>query len=186
MSWTSEELEKLKNRDTRAFEKLYESYKTKIYNFFVIKSGGNQDLACELLSETFYSALNSVSTLKNTNNIQGWIFQIAVRRFNDYLRSSYRAGDSVNIDDIVKSAPDDTEKELIEKEKIALLYVALDKLKPVYRDILTMKYFEDRSEKEIADKIKKSVGAVEGLLFRARQSLKKELGNCSDLFMEGL
>ena len=78
------------------------------------------------------------------------------------------------------------EEEMIEKEKIAVLYIALDRIKPEYRDVLEMKYFNDRSEKEIAAAVGKSVGAIEGLLYRARQALKKELGSNAELFSEGL
>ena len=183
MSWTLEEFEKLKNCDTRTFEKLYEMYKNKIYSYFMVKTGRDQDLSSELLSETFFSAINSVSKLKNCTNIQGWLFQIAVRKFNDHLRSVYKTATSDYIEYYSDPTPDKSH-ELIENEKIEVLYMALDKIKPLYCEVLSMKYLKGASEKEIALKTGKSVGAIEGLLFRARQALKKELGSHSDLFAE--
>ena len=90
MTWTEEEFEKLKSGDTRTFEKLYNLYRDKLYKFFVMKTRGDQDLACELLSETVYSAIQAVRTLSSCKNIQGFLFQIAVRRYNDHLRRIYR------------------------------------------------------------------------------------------------
>ena len=186
MMWTEEEFEKLKNGDTRAFEKLYDLYKDKLYRFFIVKTGGDQDLACELLSQTVYSAIQAVRTLTSCKNLQGLLFQIAVRRYNDHLRRTYRSAGSDMMESFSDTSAAGREEEIIEKEKIAVLYIALDRIKPEYREILEMKYFNDRSEKEIAAAVGKSVGAIEGLLYRARQALKKELGSNAELFSEGL
>ena len=184
MLWNDEEFEKLRNGDTRTFEKLYDLYKDRLYKFFVVKTGGDHDLACELLSETIYSAIQCVRTLKDARNIQGLLFQIAIRRYNDHLRRAYRSAGSECIDSFPDTASEGRDEALIEKEKFTLLYTALERLKPEYRGILEMKYFNDRSEKEIAAEIGKSVGATEGLLYRARQALKNELGRNNDLFTE--
>ena len=186
MSWSEEEFEKLRNRDTRAFEKLYGMYKGKLYGYFLAKSGNDQDLAAELLSETFFSAINSIHTLKSASNIQGWLFQIAVRRYNDFLRNAYRTVGSDQAIDEAPSQERDAEMKVLEDEKIALLHDALGRLKPAYREILEMKYFAGMSEKDIASRIGKSIGAAEGLLFRARQALKKEMGSHAEYFREGI
>ena len=185
MTWTEEEFEKLKSGDTRTFEKLYNLYRDRLYKFLVMKTGGEDDLACELLSETVYSAIQAVRTLTSCKNIQGFLFQIAIRRFNDHLRRAYRSAGSDAIEAFSDTSSEGHEAEIIEKEKIAVLYCALDRLKAEYREVLELKYFSDRSEKEIASAIGKSVGATEGILYRARQALKKELGPDSDLFIEG-
>jgi RNA polymerase sigma-70 factor (ECF subfamily) len=60
-------------------------------------------------------------------------------------------------------------------EKLLMIKAAMDKLKPAYKEILNLKYTEKKSQKEIADILKKSRSSVESLIFRAKEALKKEL-----------
>ena len=57
----------------------------------------------------------------------------------------------------------------------SIVHRALRKLKPEYRQILWLIYFEDFSNKEAAAVMKKSVHNVETLVYRARKSLKSQL-----------
>jgi RNA polymerase sigma-70 factor (ECF subfamily) len=51
----------------------------------------------------------------------------------------------------------------------------LNKLKPEYRQVLWLLYFEDLQYKEISIIMNKSVHATQMLATRAREALKKEL-----------
>ena len=48
-------------------------------------------------------------------------------------------------------------------------------LKPEYRQVLWLVYFEGFSSREASSVMKKSVHGIETLLYRARRSLKSEL-----------
>ena len=61
-----------------------------------------------------------------------------------------------------------------ETEKI-MVHQALEKLKPEYRQILYLKYFEDFSNEQAAKIMRKSKHQIENLVYRARLSLKAEL-----------
>lgn len=49
------------------------------------------------------------------------------------------------------------------------------KLKPEYRQVLWLIYFEELSNKEVASIMKKSAHSVEALAYRVRKSLKLQL-----------
>ena len=51
----------------------------------------------------------------------------------------------------------------------------MNKLKPEYRQVLWLVYFEEMSNKEAAAVMKKSVHNIEVLVSRARKSLRKQL-----------
>ena len=51
----------------------------------------------------------------------------------------------------------------------------MEKLKPDYQQVLWLTYFEELSNKETADVMKKSVHGIETLVYRARNALKKQL-----------
>jgi RNA polymerase sigma-70 factor (ECF subfamily) len=52
-----------------------------------------------------------------------------------------------------------------------MLRVVVEKLKPKYRDLVEMRYFEELSYEEIAVKTGLPLGTVKAQLFRAREFL---------------
>ena len=172
MKLSSEELKLLKKRDAEILKRIYETYKNKLLNYFLIKTNGNRQIAEELVSDTFYSAIVSAPSLKKGNNVMGWLFTIANRRFTDYLRNIYKN----------KKIFTASETELLSKEievennlktDVTLVLIGMDLIKPEYRKILNMKYIEKKKYTEMADELKISEDAVRGKLERARSALKK-------------
>lgn len=179
-------LKKIKNRDPSIFEKIFKEYGDKVYNFLIIKVNGNKNVAEDLLSETFISAIKSAPGLKNINKIQSWLLQIALKRFYDHLRKKFR--EQKHLESNKNMISWDSEEKIendIENEKKLMLNIALDKIKPIYKDILVLMYIEERSRKEISQTFNKSLSSIENLLYRAREALKKELKKISKDFTSG-
>lgn len=183
MDLTKKEFEQLKHGEPEIFKRLYYHYKDKLYNFFMLKSNRNIDLAEELLSDTFSSALTAVGTLKNMRNINGWIFQIAQRRFYDYLRKKYRDEKHiVEAEHEEIGTGDEIVEQIDRKTRALVMKTALDNLKPRYKEMITMKYLEEKSLKDIAAQLHITETAVKSVLKRARKALKNEMMNISTLF----
>ena len=70
---------------------------------------------------------------------------------------------------------DKLSEELHTKEQLLLVNVAMENLKPLFKDVLKLKYIEEKSQNEIAGIVNKSVSAVETLLVRAKKQLRIEL-----------
>jgi RNA polymerase sigma-70 factor (ECF subfamily) len=70
---------------------------------------------------------------------------------------------------------DSPEQEYIRDSKKVLVNKVLNKLKPEYRQVLWLHYFEDMQYKEIAIIMNKSVHATQMLACRAKEALKNEL-----------
>ena len=175
MKLTEAEFQRLKNGDPRLFEKIYKNYKDKVYSFLFIKANSNRDVADDILSDTFYSALLSISKLENKERIQSWLLTIANRRFSDYLRKLYQEEKCKNSINIQEDCSDCVMEKLLENEKVLLFDLAMDRIKPDYKKILKMKYIEKKSQLKIAEVLDKKIVAVQGILYRARESLKNEL-----------
>ena len=62
-----------------------------------------------------------------------------------------------------------------DNEKVIMLDLAMNNIKPRYKKILELKYIEKKSQKDIAKLLNKSRSSVESLIYRAREELKKEL-----------
>ena len=55
------------------------------------------------------------------------------------------------------------------------MHKLLKKLKPEYRQVLWLVYFENFSNKDVAAVMRKSVHNIETLVYRARKALKSQL-----------
>lgn len=175
MNLSAEEFKKLKNKDPEVLEKLYKECRDKIYNFIIVRTNGNREAAEEIFGETIYSIIKSVSNIKSDKNILGWMFQIAKRRLYDYIKKNKKDENNVEFLNDISASEDNIIEELLDKEKLLMTNIAMDSIKPEFKEILELKYINDMSQKEIAKKLNKSVSAIENMLYRAREALKNEL-----------
>ncbi len=111
--------------------------------------------------------------------------QIANRRYYDHIRALYR--DKRKIDKIKEHQTIFTEGDkaftsIEKREKVLILNMAIDDLKPEYSEVLRMKYIEEKSLIDITKAVGKSFKTRESLLYRARQALKKKMGKLFNEF----
>ncbi|MBN1523891.1 MAG: RNA polymerase sigma factor [Spirochaetales bacterium] len=174
--FTEQEFSRFKNRDNGVLEQVFHEYNERLFNYLVIKVNGDTHLAEELLSDTFHSIIVSAPKLKDSKRLYSWMLTIADRRFMDMLRKKYRRRKHETEAELEQAAGNvHIEKEYEENEKVIMMQTAMEQLKPVYREILTFKYFDNLPQTEIAKKTGKTESSVESLLFRARNALKKQL-----------
>lgn len=121
------------------------------------------------------------------------LLKLALKRPNFDGRSSfktwlYRIGRNVTYDSLRKKAPpeqldingvdevtDGPEQAYLKDERNKVLYKALDGLKPEYKEVIWLSFFEGMSTEEIARVLHKSNGTVYVLINRAKSSLKEKL-----------
>ena len=70
-----------------------------------------------------------------------------------------------------KSPTLDPEERMLKKHKAVLMHEVVDKLKPRYRRLVELRYFQERSYDEIATELQLPLGTVKAQLFRAREFL---------------
>jgi RNA polymerase sigma-70 factor, ECF subfamily len=183
--FTDDDLFLFKKRDPEILEKIFKEYNERVFNYLVIKVNGNIDLAEELFSDTFHSAVVSAPKVNDLGKIYNWLLKIANRRFLDYLRNKYKKEkfETDNEVDTTNLVDENVSGELIENEKILMIRQALENMKPEYKNILTLKYIENKTQKEISAILNKTESSIESLLFRAREILKKELKKTKKAFL---
>ncbi len=170
------EFSSLREGDPKVFEKLYLHYEKPVYHFLRAKTG-DEEVAGEVFCETFLSAFTSLPHLKNKDNIQAWLLQIASRRLADHLRKIYREKKRNRALHPTDADAGEVTDDLLTKEKKAMFILALDRIKPEFRRALKLKYDEQRSVNEIAELLNVATTTVEGLLHRARRALKQALAD---------
>ncbi len=142
--------------------------------------------ADDLTQEVFISAYKSLSGFKGNSSLSTWLFRIAVNKSLNHLRSakSEKRGNLMkdffslsqkNESTNIRSAELLPDELLIQKEKHDRVNHALSKLPENQRTAIILSKYNDLSQKEIAEILDKSEGAIEALLQRAKENLRKYL-----------
>lgn len=136
----------------------------------------NLVIAEELAEDTFVKLVTKKPKFKGKSSFKTWVYAIGRNIAVDYIR--YRGKDNtVSIDDYDRSVSqnEEIEQNYLREEQKIIVHRAMQKLKPEYRQVLWLTYYEDLSMADISKIMKKSVNSVEHLMRRARLSLKSEL-----------
>ena len=144
--------------------------------FYLNSFVGNIHIAEELAEDTFVLLGTKRPRDKGRASFKTWLYTIGRNLAINYLKR-YSRITVISVDEYPEliSEEDDLELAYIKEEWKITIHRAIRKLKPEYRQILWLIYFEGFSNKEAALVMKKSVHNIETLAYRARNSLKKQL-----------
>lgn len=177
----------LEQGNQKAYAELMHRYRESVY-FMMLKMVNNKDDAEDLTIEAFGRAFKRLVQYTPNYAFSTWLFKIASNNAIDFLRNK-KKNDALSLDSKmeneegqefsknIKSPGLDPEENIIKKQKIELLRDVVEKLKPRYRELVQMRYYEEMSYEEIADKLDLPVGTVKAQLFRARDFLYNILKN---------
>lgn len=158
--------------DEAAFRAWYEASLPVVYRYLFNRCGRRADVAEELTQQTFVEAVRSRSYV-DRGQPASWLIGIARHRLIDYLRGlerrenrllrlvSTRAPQQIWMDE---PDPDDRVSH------------ALARLPAAQRAAVVLRYVDDLSVSEVARLLGRTESAVESLLSRGRESLRKQLG----------
>lgn len=144
---------------------------------------GHEDLAQELVQESFLQAYLSLEKLQNPARFKSWLYGIVLNICrNDWRR---RKVISFSLETMVGNPADRTTfladssldpQQIAEQEEIrTVLQAAMNTLSHKNRSATVLFYHEQLSLKEVADRLDISVNAVKGRLYKARHQLKAQL-----------
>ena len=170
--------------DQRAYADLMRFYREPIY-MMLLRMTHNPTEADDLTIETFGKAFCQLHSYSPTNTFATWLFAIASNNGIDYIRrrrletvslSSMSVGSENDGYEYPMPSSDATPEEaLMASQRSELLREVVRQLKPRYRTIVEMRYFEELSYEEIAERLKLPMGTVKIQLRRARMLLAEIL-----------
>lgn len=168
----------LKNEED-AYEKLMSRYKDSIY-FMLLKMVNNKADAEDLTLEAFGKAFMRLEQYSPKYAFSTWLFRIASNNCIDHLRKKKMKTTSIDQSEddegiatiFLTSTNLNPEQEAIRKQKMKMMRELVEKLKPQYKMLIELRYFQDLSYDEIAVKLEIPLGTVKAQLFRARTVLK--------------
>jgi RNA polymerase sigma-70 factor (ECF subfamily) len=169
-------VERCRNGDRAAFERLIEKYQKAIYNLALRMV--RQD-AEDVTQTTFLKAFESIETYKPGYKFFSWLYRIAYNECLDLLDERKRTQTLEEAESVPQSEDQDGVEARDESGKIE---EALMELKIEHRAVVLLKHFEGLSYEEIGQILDISEKKVKSRLFTARQILRdilvqKGLGN---------
>lgn len=156
--------------DDVAFEYLFNRYREPILRLLIQRIGNAHD-ADDLLQETFIKVYINIHRYSPEYTFGQWVYTIARNTFIDFLR---KRQDDLSIDERF-SAPAATaptpEENVINLQQRTQIENYLDKLNDRYRTLIKMRFFDEYSYEEIADKLSLPLGTVKTQIHRAREQM---------------
>lgn len=172
------------NGDERAYADLMRYYRNPIY-MMLLRMTHNPTEADDLTIETFGKAFCQLSNYSPAYTFSTWLFSIASNRGIDYIRRrrlemvSLSSLSVCNEDDQYEyplpSDVPDPEEQMIASQRNSVMRAVVQQLQPRYRKVVELRFFEELSYEEIAERLRLPMGTVKIQLRRARMLLAEIL-----------
>jgi len=174
-SEASELFQRAKAGDSEAYGRLYQVYFTPIYRYIWLRVR-QRELADDLAQTVFLKVYEALKRVKEQpGSPLAYFFTVAKNVVIDHWR---KKKDIIlgQEEDIWAAIPDtgpDQREQVIQKEVSAVLMRSLTDLTDDQREIITLKFINELSNKEISEMLQKSEEAVRQLQCRALKSLRE-------------
>jgi RNA polymerase sigma-70 factor (ECF subfamily) len=154
---------------------LYQVYRPRVLRLCVSRLG-NLDEAEDVAEEVFVRVLKHLSRFGGELNFAAWVLTIASNLCRDVIRRRRRlAMRSVDLESVPCCSTEEEGEEAVSRaSKVAVLSEAFRRLNSRHQRILRLREVEQLSYEEIARREGLRLPAVEAVIFRARQALKRE------------
>lgn len=184
----------LERGEQNAYAELMRNYRDSLY-FMMLKMTNNPQDADDLTIEAFGKAFKNLRQYTPDYAFSTWLFKIASNNCIDFIRKR-KMNESVSLnlsdpqetgDDLANLLPATSrtpEEDIIRQQKIEALREIVNRLKPHYKKLIELRYYEELSYEEISVELDIPIGTVKAQLFRAREFLYHILKNRRDKLHE--
>ena len=160
------------------FEEIYETYFKDVY-LYIRRLSGNDHIAEEITSETFFKALQSINKFRGECDIRVWLCQIAKNCYYTYLEKNKKY---INVEnEVLSNIPDNeisTLDKIIIKDDSNKIRKLLHTIPEPYKEVFMWRVFADLSFKQIGQLFNKSDNWACVTYHRARLMIKEKMEDC--------
>ena len=181
---TDQIIERCLNGDQAAWETIVRLYWRKVFNI-AYKFVGRHDQAEDLTQDVFLKLYKSLDTFDRRANFQTWLISVSRNLCIDHYRSVRKERETINRDvdpaDVTPIAAETAaDKKLEQRDRVALLRIALDKLAPTLRTAVMLRDIQELTYQEIADRLNLPEGTVKSRINRGRTELARQIQRLRD------
>ena len=170
--------QRLKSRDPQAMSDLYDRYGRLAYSviYRMVRDAGTAE---DLVQETFLRVWNRAGSFDPQRAALGpWVLTVARNRAIDYVRSmdGRMSAGALELDRMENPALfSGFDDNALSIDRARRLKGAFEKLTPNQRMVIDLAYYEGLSQKEMAERLKQTLGTVKTWVRSALKALRDEL-----------
>lgn len=167
-----------KNKDQKAQTRLINAHWVDVFSF-VLKKVQDENVADEITVSVFSKVLAKLDLFDPNFQFKTWILTIAQNSVIDYWRRKARENEDStdNFDDFKNHFARSPEELLISEEEQKQIISVIESLDSNYQDIIRLRFFEEKSIKEIAEELNLTVANTKVRIMRAKKVLAELLKN---------
>lgn len=172
----SELVNAIKSNNSSVIKKFYtENYKK--VELLILKNSGSVEYAKDIYQDAFITVWthikNNKFTPKNETALQGYLYKVSKNKWMDVLRSkSFKNSKTLNYKILDFVASEDQEDTDLKNNKLKLTMLAFKNLGQSCKELLNTFYFEKKSLKDIASKLKIEETTARNKKYRCMEKLR--------------
>ncbi len=175
-----EEVIALVLRDKEFFGILIRRYEFKLTKYVRRITGGTKEMNEDIVQNIFIKAFVNINSFQKGKSFGSWLYGIAHNECIDNWRKYKKHAGNISLEGneelfAILASDENIEQLLIKKDQKDSIGKALKRLPIKFREVLVLKYLEDKSYEEVGYILKKPVSTVGTLLNRAKKRFKKIL-----------
>jgi RNA polymerase sigma-70 factor (ECF subfamily) len=155
----------------KELEEIYAVYFNDIYRF-LYRLCGEEHLAEDLTSETFFKVMQSLDSFKGESDVKTWLFQIAKNTYFSYARKHKIF---IDIDEITTKSSINIEQNLLLQEKSEMIIYAIQQLPEPYKEVFYLRIFAELNFQQIGKFFGKTSNWACVTFHRARKKIIEEM-----------
>ncbi len=173
-----QQIEQAKAGHQAAYKYLLDTFWSDVYAFQLKRTRNEYD-AEEITIQTFSKAFDKLSSFDENYNFKTWLITISrnihidlIRKKNASIRGKTADESSEKVYGIADETPT-IEDILINEQHLAQLLSDIKQLKPHYQQVINLRYFQEKSYKEIATELEEPMNNIKVKLLRAKKLLSQ-------------
>jgi len=175
-------LNKIKE-DPARFSELFTLYYKPVFGYIFRRTGDFENSA-DIAADTFLKAFKHIRYFSYHGiSIKVWLYRIATNEVNIFFRQKHKKNSIFERLDFenkkqflhfFESDKSELESELHKHEQFIQVLNALKTLPAKYQDVISLKYFEGKSNREVSAILEIKEGTLKSLLSRGLEKLRKK------------
>lgn len=168
------------NGDKKSFDLLVLKYQQRV-STVLGRYNLSREEVMDITQETFIKAYRSMEKFRGDSKFYTWLYRIAINTAKNHLISKSRRPPDIDIDvyeitSLLKST-NGPESEFEGERLSEVVETAISKLPQDLKSAIIMREYEGMSYEDISAIMECPVGTVRSRIFRARESIDKEVKN---------
>jgi len=177
---TDEEVVKLVLKDQKYFIILVDRYKEKLFRYISRISNFNEPEREDILQDVFVKVYVNLNSFNSSLKFSSWIYRITRNEVINNFRKFKRRPQIARIDpddDFMSRIRSglDLENEINIKVDMDYIKKVLNDINDKYKDVLILKFLEEKDYREISDILKIPMGTVATYINRGKKELKQKI-----------